>query len=69
MRRRGWAIDDREHEEDGRCVAVALPASRIPAAISVSAPAMRFGEDACESVAAALLDSVSELGESRPGAE
>ncbi len=65
VRERGWAMDDREHEEDGRCVAVAIPGSRIPAAISVSAPAMRFSQEDCEPVAKALMRVASELSSAR----
>jgi IclR family acetate operon transcriptional repressor len=65
VRARGWAMDDREHEEDGRCVAVAIPGSRIPAAISVSAPAIRFSQQDCEPVAKALMTLASELADAR----
>ena len=61
VRERGWALDDREHEEDGRCVAVAVPHGRIPAAISVSAPAARFSQEACVPVAEALLEAAARL--------
>lgn len=68
VRERGWAMDDREHEEDGRCVAVAIEGSRIPAAISVSAPAARLSPADCEPVAAALGIVASELSTERQGA-
>jgi IclR family acetate operon transcriptional repressor len=42
IRRTGYAIDDRESEEDGRCVAVPLPGTHLPAALSVSGPSSRF---------------------------
>jgi IclR family transcriptional regulator, acetate operon repressor len=42
VRRAGYAIDDRENEEDGRCVAVPVSAVGVPAAISLSAPSARF---------------------------
>ncbi|HKS48434.1 MAG TPA: IclR family transcriptional regulator [Amycolatopsis sp.] len=42
VRRTGFAIDDRENEEDGRCVAAPLLGTHLPAAISVSGPAPRF---------------------------
>jgi IclR family acetate operon transcriptional repressor len=65
VRRDGHAIDDREHEEDGRCVAVAIPGSRLPAAISVSAPAVRFAMTDVGPVAAALLAAAEEIGVSK----
>jgi IclR family transcriptional regulator, acetate operon repressor len=61
VRRRGHAVDDREHEEDGRCVAVAVPGSRIPAAISLSAPAFRFPSEDIERVADALKETAAAL--------
>jgi IclR family acetate operon transcriptional repressor len=54
VREIGFAIDNGENEEDGRCVAVPLRASRVPAAISLSAPAPRFSLEGAEEVAAAL---------------
>jgi IclR family acetate operon transcriptional repressor len=42
VRRRGYSIDDRESDADGRCVAVPLIGTSLPAALSVSAPADRF---------------------------
>lgn len=64
VRRRGYAVDDREHEEDGRCVAVAIPDGRIPAAISLSAPAMRFASEDVEDVARALMAAAASLAPS-----
>jgi IclR family acetate operon transcriptional repressor len=65
VRREGYAVDDREHEEDGRCVAVAIPGSRLPAAISVSAPAVRFAMGEVGQTAAALIAAASEIGFSK----
>ncbi|SEE69611.1 IclR family transcriptional regulator [Jiangella alba] len=42
VRQRGRAVDDQENEEDGRCVAVGIAGTRVPAALSLSAPASRF---------------------------
>jgi IclR family acetate operon transcriptional repressor len=66
VRERGWAMDDREHEEDGRCVAVAVPGGRIPAAISLSAPAARLSQADCEPVAVALIAEAAKLIDGRP---
>jgi IclR family acetate operon transcriptional repressor len=44
-RARGYAIDDGERERGVRCVAVALPDSPTPTAISVSGPASRVTLD------------------------
>jgi IclR family acetate operon transcriptional repressor len=61
VRGRGYAVDDRENEEEGRCVAVALPAGRIPAAISLSAPAARFPLARADDVAPALNRAATRL--------
>lgn len=42
VRDQGYAIDEGEQEEGVRCVAVALPSSLQPMALSVSAPASRM---------------------------
>jgi IclR family transcriptional regulator, acetate operon repressor len=55
VRRNGFAIDNGENEEGGRCVAVPLPLEGVRAAISVSAPAFRFTLDDVELVAAMLV--------------
>jgi IclR family transcriptional regulator, acetate operon repressor len=65
VRRTGRAIDDREHEEDGRCVAVPIPGSRVPAAISLSAPAVRFGLEDVDAVAEELRATAAQLGGGR----
>lgn len=55
VRRRGFAIDDGENEEGGRCVAVAIPHPSLRVAISVSAPMIRLSLDQVETIAAALM--------------
>jgi IclR family acetate operon transcriptional repressor len=66
VREVGFAIDNGENEEDGRCVAVPIRGGRVPAAISLSAPAQRFSLDRAEEVAVALREvaehMVQELG-------
>jgi IclR family transcriptional regulator, acetate operon repressor len=64
-RSRGYALDNGENEEDGRCVAVPLVGSALPTAISLSAPAARFpladvGQvaEALSGVASALTDGL-----------
>lgn len=59
VRRLGYAIDDRENEEDGRSVAAPLLATRLPAAISVSGPSSRFALPDMKVVAEALIKSAA----------
>ncbi len=61
VRTRGFALDNGENEEGARCVAVALSDSRVPAAISVSAPALRFSPERAEEAAAGLLHAAGKL--------
>ena len=56
VQRVGYAVDNGENEVDGRCVAVAIPGTRLPAALSLSAPAARFPLQQVDSVATALRD-------------
>jgi IclR family acetate operon transcriptional repressor len=54
VRELGYAIDDQENEEEGRCVAVPLVGIGLPASISLAAPASRFSADRIPAVAADL---------------
>src|SRR6266511_1939335 len=58
-RERGYALDDGEHEIDGRCVAVPVVGSNLPAAISYSAPASRFPLDRVGEIAGVLWEVAS----------
>ena len=61
VRRRGYALDNGENEEGGGCVAVAVPGTEVPAAISLSAPAARLSAERVEEVAAALRETAGQL--------
>jgi IclR family acetate operon transcriptional repressor len=66
----GYAVDNLENEADGRCVAVPLLGTSIPAAISLSAPAARFPTKDVGKAAKALLDVATRiLMRPRPHAE
>lgn len=62
VRAAGYAVDNLENEPGGRCVAVALP-GKAAAAISVSAPALRFTADEVEAAATALKCAVAEIAD------
>lgn len=61
VRRVGHAIDNGENEIDGRCVAVPIPATRLPAALSLSAPAARFPLQDVARVATALKQAADTI--------
>ena len=60
-RRRGYALDDRENEVDGRCVAVPIEGAGVPAALSLSAPSARFPITEVAEVAEALAATAARL--------
>lgn len=61
VRRRGFAIDDGEHEVGVRCIAVPLPGTSPPAAISISGPAARVNDELAATIAEALVDAARSL--------
>jgi IclR family acetate operon transcriptional repressor len=63
VRRHGFAVDDQENDVEGRCVAVAIPASRVQYAISVSGITSRFPMSKTTDVAREMREIISELCE------
>lgn len=63
VRRQSYAVDDRENKIDGRCVTVAIVGTRLPAALSTSAPASRFALKDVPRVAQSLTRVAKRLGE------
>jgi IclR family acetate operon transcriptional repressor len=61
VRSAGYAVDDRENEEEGRCVAVFVPGLGAPVAISVSGLASRLPMTRTGEVARALMRVAAEL--------
>ncbi|MEV0714317.1 IclR family transcriptional regulator [Asanoa sp. NPDC050611] len=61
VRRLGYALDNGENEVDGRCLAVPILHARIPAALSLSAPAGRFPLQDVERVAHALTEAAASI--------
>lgn len=61
VRAAGFAVDDRENEDEGRCVAVFVPSLAAPVAISVSGLASRLGMNRVPDVARSLMRVAAEL--------
>lgn len=61
VRRLGYAVDNGENELDGRCVAVPILGTRLPAALSLSAPAARFPVQEVEKAARSLKDVAAQI--------
>jgi IclR family transcriptional regulator, acetate operon repressor len=61
IRRKGFAIDDRENEPDGRCVAVPVVGMRPPAALSLSAPSSRFSLGHAKGAAEELKEAAERI--------
>jgi IclR family acetate operon transcriptional repressor len=61
VRSLGYAVDDRENEAEGRCVAVFVPGLGAPVAISVSGIASRFPMSRLAEVARSLIVAAAEL--------
>lgn len=51
VREQGYAVDDEENEVGGRCVAIAVPNTSLPVAVSLSAPTSRLSREAVAGVA------------------
>ena len=66
VRTQGYAVDDGESTVQGRCVAVAVPDTHLPAAMSVCAPANRLPLDAVKALSALLLDAAAEVAGGHP---
>jgi IclR family acetate operon transcriptional repressor len=61
VRAQGFALDLGENEEDGCCVAVPLPETRVLAAMSLSAPAARLQLDGVQGVATQLRSAAQRI--------
>ncbi|MGH2751012.1 MAG: IclR family transcriptional regulator [Actinomycetota bacterium] len=61
VRRRGYALDMGENEEEGRCIAAPFPGGGVRAAISLSAPAARLPLDSVERVAEDFRSSIERV--------
>ncbi|GAA0899869.1 MULTISPECIES: IclR family transcriptional regulator [Streptomyces violaceusniger group] len=59
----GYAVDDNEQEMGVRCLAVPVPDSPAPAAISISGPAGRVTDEATERIVPILKEVAAELSD------
>lgn len=60
---RGYAMDESEQEVGVRCIAVALTASPVPAAVSVSGPEGRLTVEAAERIAPTVIMVATRLSQ------
>lgn len=60
-RERGFAVDEAENQDDGRCIAVAIPRLPIQAGVSVSAPAKRLARADLPAVARKLASAAAAI--------
>jgi IclR family transcriptional regulator, acetate operon repressor len=67
VRSRGYAVDDGEQEVGVRCVAVVVPDSVLPLAMSVSGPATRLTDDVVARAVPALRTATQRLAEDLSG--
>lgn len=63
IRENGYAVDDREHEEEVRCVAAPVRdhSGQVVATISLTGPAHRFSQDKIEEIADSLKRTTARL--------
>lgn len=61
VRRVGFGVDNGENEIDGRCVAVRIPGTQLPTALSLSAPAARFPVQEVEHTADVLRAAAEQI--------
>lgn len=59
----GYAVDERENEPEGRCLAVPILGYRVPAAISLSAPQSRFPVGRIKEAAAEFGNAARRIAE------
>lgn len=62
VRRQGDALDEGEQEVGVRCVAVAVPGSSVPLAVSLPGPTTRMSDDLLTDAVPALQDAAPRLG-------
>ncbi len=60
-RRRGFAVDDGEQEVGVRCIAVPIPGSSPPAAVSISGPVARVTDAKSSALTVALMRAAASL--------
>lgn len=63
IRRRGYSVDDAEHEEGVRCIGAPIRnhEARVMASVSVSGPSQRMSPDRDEQIGKLLIDRTDEI--------
>lgn len=67
VRSQGYAVDEQENQQGGRCIAVALTGLGFLAAVSISAPAARFAPQDLPAAARALQRVAKDLSRQMRG--
>ena len=67
VRRQGYAIDDGENQDEGRCVAVPIRGASMPCGLSVSAPMQRLPKRRVLEIRDRLMDAARALSSDLPG--
>lgn len=70
VRAQGWAMDNRENEEDGRCIAAPVfgPGRKVVAALSISGPLPRMTVSRARAMLPDLLRAVQRISAALSGA-
>ena len=63
VRAKGYALDDCENQEAGRCIAVSVPGAPALSGLSISSPASRFPKSRVPTFVAALKNAAATIGE------
>ncbi len=63
VRRQGYAIDDRENQIEGRCVAVPIRGAPVPCGLSISAPMQRISKRRLSELRGVLQEAAQVLVE------
>jgi IclR family acetate operon transcriptional repressor len=66
VRRQGYAVDDRENQAEGRCIAVPVRGAPVPCGVSLSAPMQRLSKRRIPELRDLLQKAARSLAADRP---